>query len=264
MKSWSKIIKTTDLPKSKSKERCEWDALSEELSVRPISWDELSFEGPTRASLSDTQASLLREEEGRRSWEAMREEALEWSRQCIQEAKTRAEVIEQEAYQKGFSEGEKQGREAGLKEMEPSAQILRQLLEEVGSLRQRIWERSENDLVELSLAIAKGILHREVVLDPEVIVGVAREALKNVGAGEWVKVRVNPADMETLIAQRGKLLDPSEGTRNLQIEEDGLIARGGCLVESSLGEADARIERQIEVLESAFRAASHESKPRLL
>ncbi|MBI2876002.1 MAG: hypothetical protein HYY20_03900 [Candidatus Tectomicrobia bacterium] len=261
MRSSPKIIKTNDLSRAKSKDRCEWTSLSGELSVRPISWDEFSLEISPRAPMPPTDEALFRAEEERRSWEAMKEEAIQWSRECIQEAKTRAEAIEQEAYQKGLSQGEKKGREMGLKELEPVGALLRQLLEEVGSLRQRIWEKSESDLVALSLAIAKGILHREVALDGEVIVRVAREALKNVAAGEWVKIRVNPADLEALTAHRDQLLDPSDGARGLQIEEDSSIARGGCLVESSLGEVDARIERQMEILETALRSAHHEPKP---
>jgi flagellar assembly protein FliH len=44
-----------------------------------------------------------------------------------------------------------------------------------------------------------------------------------------------------------------QGLRHLSIEGDALVGPGGCLVESTFGEIDARLEAQLEELEQRFR-----------
>jgi len=42
---------------------------------------------------------------------------------------------------------------------------------------------------------------------------------------------------------------------NLKLESEGSIQSGGCLVETDLGEIDARIEHQLQAVEESFRTA---------
>jgi hypothetical protein len=46
-------------------------------------------------------------------------------------------------------------------------------------------------------------------------------------------------------------------------EADAEIARGGCLIETDGGEVDARIERQFQVVEEAFRVELDKETARL-
>lgn len=180
------------------------------------------------------------------------EEAREFSRQCIQEAKARATIISQEAYEQGFMQGKKEGEAAGRKELEPTILLMNRLLAEMEPLRRRIWEQSESNLVDLALTMTKRIVRHEIALNENVVVKVAREALESLSSDDDIQIKINPEDYATLMSCKNKLFSFSEEPRNFTIETDDTIGRGGCFIESSLGQIDARIEKQLETMELAL------------
>ena len=49
--------------------------------------------------------------------------------------------------------------------------------------------------MQLALAIARKILHREAQIDPLLLTGLVHVALEKLGAGTRVRLRANPADI---------------------------------------------------------------------
>ena len=87
------------------------------------------------------------------------------------------ERIEREAYQRGFSEGSALGKQQAGAELQPVLERLGKCLAELASMRSRMRRDGEGDLVKLSIAIARRVLHRELTLDPESIGGLIKVAL---------------------------------------------------------------------------------------
>jgi len=150
------------------------------------------------------------------------------------------------ARQEGLSQGRREGWERARQEVTPLLQALRGALEELRSLRDRVMRELEGELVELALAIARIVVHRELTQGgiPPQLVKEALEALPR--KGELV-LRLNPADLEVLKRLGGKAL---EGVR---VKEDQGMPRGGCVVEGELGRVDARPEVQIEEIARRLR-----------
>ena len=69
-----------------------------------------------------------------------------------------------------------------------------------------------------------------------------------------ITIKLNPADLELLADIKPQLLSGLPEAGRAAFEADEGIARGGCLIETDGGEVDARIERQFQVVEEAFRA----------
>ncbi|MFH1624719.1 MAG: FliH/SctL family protein [Pseudomonadota bacterium] len=187
------------------------------------------------------------------------EEAREEANRLIREAKKKASDIEREAYEKAFDQGEKAGLEIGRKKAEPFIHSLHETLEGLNTLRQRIYERTEGELVRLTLATARSIIHREITGDKEVILDTIRAALKNViGVGE-IKIKINPFDIAFVREWKPKILSSIDGLKNITLEEDTSILQGGCIVETDFGDIDARIEKQIEEAEELLRSCLRDS-----
>src|SRR5579862_1916575 len=102
------------------------------------------------------------------------------------------EKIAHEAYQRGFSEGRGVGRDQVKAELQPVLDRLAKNLAELSSLRSRIRKDAEGDLLKLSLAIARRVLHRELTLDPESIQGLIKVALEKLQSRDLCRVRVHP------------------------------------------------------------------------
>lgn len=106
--------------------------------------------------------------------------------------------------------------------------------------RRRMLSDCEATVRELALAVARRVVAQELDAHPERIRGVVRDAVERVRRAARVRVRVSPEDSASL-AELG-----------LELVTDPEIERGGCVVESDLGEVDARVEVKLSALARAL------------
>ena len=173
------------------------------------------------------------------------------------------EKFDVQAYRKGFSDGVKKGIEEGqttgfeqaTKKLEPLLNGLQQALAQLGSLRQHTYQIIEQEVVELALAIARKIICREIEVDREVVLCVARKALSKIEDPSNVKIKMNPADLRFINQTKYKISEMIGNMDNVTIEPGENIQSGGCVIETNLGEIDARIEKQLQTVEESFRTA---------
>lgn len=160
--------------------------------------------------------------------------------------------IEREAYQKAFAAGQESGLQMAEKKTEAVVKRFSRSVEEVAGLREKMIKSAERDLVELSIEIAKKLVHREVQLDEKIIATLVRVALDRLTMKKGIKVTVNPLDFEVLNGELKNLLG-EEGSIDLKVDED--LRRGDCLVESDHGSIDARISEQFKEIEEGLLAS---------
>src|SRR5689334_22909952 len=136
-------------------------------------------------------------------------------------------ALEREAFAKGYAQGERAGIEAGGKRAEAMLRRVAQTLTDLASLRETLIQQTERQMVQLSITIARRIVHREVSLDPELIAAMAHVALKKLGTSSPATIRLHPEDY-TVVAHEGE----TWGNGNVKVVPDPGVSRGGCLVES--------------------------------
>jgi flagellar assembly protein FliH len=158
----------------------------------------------------------------------------------IEELERQMEHRVREARQAGFREGEAAGRSQATAEVQPVLQRLARSIEEIARLRPRLLREAEAELVELSLGIARRILHRELSVDAGALQGLVKGALEKVQAQEICRIRAHP-ELEPGI--RGCL--EREGRSGIQVVADATVERGGVLLEMSRGKLDASFETQL-------------------
>ncbi len=169
---------------------------------------------------------------------------------ALKEVRERALQIEKEAYEKGFEQGEKDGRELGFKRLEVVLHQLEKVLAEMEQQKREFFKRAEREVLGLMLAIGKRIFRQASFVQEETIVAVLKEAFQYVTDREKILVRLNPMDYQYLLAhpdQVPSLFDEKGGVRMV---EDPSITRGGCLLDSSFGEVDATFESQFDEMVS--------------
>ncbi len=172
------------------------------------------------------------------------------------------EDLEQQAYCRGFDEGarsgfeqgEKAGSEAVQQRLEHGLNSCGAMLQELEGLRRKTAAELETELVQLALAVARKIVNREIGIAPETVAGIVRQALDRVEHADRITVRLNPDDLKLLSELSPPLMPGRPDAGRAVLAADEGVARGGCLIETDCGEVDARIERQFQVVEEAFRA----------
>lgn len=165
-----------------------------------------------------------------------------------------------EGIQQGLKDGEQNGFELASRKIEPLVTGIQQAVEKLTTLREKTYRQIETEVVELALAIARKVICREVTTDRETVVCVAREALAKVDDPGKIKIKMNPADLQFINETRYQLSKLIDGVNNITVEPEESIQSGGCVIETDLGEIDARIEKQLQAVEESFREARNTSE----
>jgi flagellar assembly protein FliH len=162
--------------------------------------------------------------------------------------KARLAALERDAFSKGFAQGERAGGEAAAQRAEAMLRRLTETLEELATLRQQMIHETERQMVQLALAIARRVVHREVSIDQDLLVAMARVALERLGESAQVTVRLSPEDFDATSAVRAAQWTGTHVT----VVADARVGRGGCRVESEFGAMDAGVDGQIHEIARAL------------
>lgn len=153
------------------------------------------------------------------------------------------ESIQREAWEEGYRAGHAEGVAAGQDEIEAQAARWRELVDSLAQPLDSAEGALEAALLELSLALTRQLVRRELKAQPDEIIPVVREALQALpAAASEVVVRLHPEDAALV---EPTLQSPSSTWR---IEKDGSLARGGCVVVTPTSRIDATLDRRIAQL----------------
>jgi flagellar assembly protein FliH len=146
-------------------------------------------------------------------------------------------------FEDAFAQGERAGREMGMKKVEPLTKRLNSYLAEIDSFRKSLGNRVEELSVELALAFAEALVCRQCDERRETVVDMAKRALELCEEKSNITIRVRREDAQYLA---------HEGMTHLKvIPDDGLKDRG-FIIETDFGEIDGRISTQLEELRREF------------
>ncbi|MGE3707701.1 MAG: FliH/SctL family protein, partial [Vicinamibacterales bacterium] len=158
-----------------------------------------------------------------------------------------AALGEREAFAQGYAQGERAGLEMATRQLAALRERLGRTLDELASLREDLTYRTERQVVDLALAVAARILHREVSLDRELLLVMARIAIDRLGDVTTATVRLHPEDEA---AARGGRDGWPGGS--VSIVADPSIRPGACLIQTSQGVLEVGVDAQLKELATAL------------
>lgn len=161
----------------------------------------------------------------------------------------------EEGYRAGYAEGEQRARDEEQKardaEQKASAEAQR-LAEMISALDlelQQVDQQVAQNLLDLSLEIARQMLQQALKVKPELLLGVVREAISDLPHfNQHAHLVVHPADAVLLRANMGEQLNHT----GWKILEDAQMERGGCRVETAHSQIDATLSTRWKRVVSAI------------
>jgi flagellar assembly protein FliH len=174
-------------------------------------------------------------------------ESVEFERR-IAELERLRQLDKAEAHHRGVEDGLRRGREEASTEVKKAFDQIARALDELAKTKRKLRQEAEQELVKLSLAVARRILYRELSTDPGSIEGIVHAALQKLQQREASKVRVWPAAVPAVRAA----LDRIGSRSGIEIVGDSGLATGAILFETSVGELDASIETQLQEIQRGF------------
>ncbi len=154
----------------------------------------------------------------------------------------------QAAYQQGHEDGQAAVRQELAGQMDAMAARLARTIEEMSGLRQRFRHEAEEEIIALAIAIARRILHRELTVSPDALLGLVKAALEKIELREVHRVRVCPEDAP-LVQQH---LDKMGLPQQVEIVADPGLDQGSAILDSSRGALDVSVETQLAEIERGF------------
>lgn len=204
------------------------------IEIRPVLWVAAPVASSSRVSHKDSVVPERRETVP----DQVKKEEIERLRQ--------AELAQ--VRRSAFDEGTKKAREDAANEIKNVDDRLARTLRELVVLKRRMRSEAESDVVRLSLAIAKRILHRELTVDQESIQGVVHAALQKLQNREIASVRVCPSALDAVRSA----LERAGVTSGISVIADPKMQNGDLVFETTLGELDASIETQLKEIARGF------------
>jgi len=153
------------------------------------------------------------------------------------------------AFEQGVRQGETQARGEYEKGLAQNRSAVSAAIQEFTGDRQRYYERVETEVVHLSLAIARKILHREAQMDPLLLTGMVHVALQELDSNARVRLHAHPA--ETGFWQRYFAQLQGSGPAP-EVLGDAELREGEVKLDTDIGSTHISLETQLKEIEQGF------------
>lgn len=155
-------------------------------------------------------------------------------------AEREAESTRERAYTEGYACG--------------AATAAAQLFD-VAKLRVDLTLRAEREATQAVLLVAAELLGTTLQAEPEKIASLLRPHLTRMRRAQQIVLRLHPEDHAYLQKHPHLLTQLSEQQQlegRLELRSDASLSRGGCVIETNLGELDARVETRLNMMAKAL------------
>ncbi len=251
------------------------EAVDEQLVQEPVAEDLTQGEEETPVDSKEEAEKLLRNarEEAMEIVKAARQEAefaLADTEQEIERLKKETEeqiqAMKVEGYEAGYQEGLETGRKEAKEEWEEKlaaaeATLAKAENESLEMLKRAEEERverilsSEEEILKLAFDIAEKIISTELKHSPKSWLGMVGEAVKKVAGATELVIRVSQEDEAFLIQHLKEIRSQLTESPTINLVSDSTLKPGDLLIQTNLGQVDARIRQQIE---TTFRTLKEE------
>lgn len=171
----------------------------------------------------------------------------------VETAKERAAAIESDAYEKGFSQGEKDGLEMGTKKNEKIVKNISNILRDITNAKRDVIKKYEEEILRLIDLIARKVVEAHVSIDSGAVRETILKALKLAVDRGALTMRINPDDFDYVKEIKPEFFEKVDGLQSITIVSDASISHGGCYIETHFGDIDARLEKQLDKIYESIR-----------
>ncbi|UJF35342.1 FliH/SctL family protein [Paenibacillus hexagrammi] len=158
----------------------------------------------------------------------------------------------QTGFEEGYQNGAAQAEQTIRQEYEDMLAEARSVLEQAYTLKQQIIQESEPFLIELSTSIAEKVIGRQLSMEPAWVIDSIQKVLSRRRETGVITLCVAPSQFAYIQDAREELLTSIDSQAELVILPDSTVIDHGCVVRSSFGSIDARIDTQLKEIKTAL------------
>jgi flagellar assembly protein FliH len=139
-----------------------------------------------------------------------------------------------------------QAHQEAEREIQRARSEIARSIEDFGQQREKYFRQCEAEVVDLALAIARRIIHRETQIDPRLLASLVNYELEQLDAATSVRLIVAPGSL-------GYWNEAAAGmSRTVEVSVDKALASGDVRMETVLGNTSVNFERELKEIERGF------------
>jgi flagellar assembly protein FliH len=197
------------------------------------------------------------------NWEDVAEKARAYLASIREQADALLKQAQQES-EKLRIQAEQQGRELGQNDIAQQAdrlankianervaqasQSLQALATELEQATHQWLRQWQHETVPLAVSIAERLVHRQIEIDPTIILDWLNESIRLVQTDHRLDLRMNPADIERLGSSLTDFIEQQKNRMTIQLSSDPSIEKHGIVLQTSESTINQQITTQLERL----------------
>ena len=154
----------------------------------------------------------------------------------------------EEAYAKGFAKG----NEDGKSQYAAAVKGVFETVARIGKEKEAFLEKSQEEILALSLRAAQKMVLAELAQTPEALLGIVMDAIRRITDKDKVIIKLSAKDVDGMRQYQDRIFAQMPDIKSLEIHEDARVEEGGCVIETRLGYIDATLETKLAILEKVF------------
>jgi flagellar biosynthesis/type III secretory pathway protein FliH len=130
----------------------------------------------------------------------------------------------------------------------------------LAAVQVQLSKRAEHDATQAALLVAGQLLGTTLSMEPDKIVSLLKPHLARMRRAQRLVLHLHPDDATWLQEHPEALTELREQhtlASSIELRSDASITRGGCVVESNIGDLDARVETRLTLLARALDLPAH-------
>lgn len=226
----------------------EAEAIREEIAEAMAAKERIIRDAESVAETVIAQASS----EAKRLREDAQSEIDNWWRERRVEDEQAADNARKQGYEAGFKQGRDEAEARIRSEYEHLLGEARTIIEGAVAAKHQLIQESEPFLIELSCAIAEKIIARQLSVEPAWSIELIKKVLTRRREQGIITLCVSADHFQFVLDAREELMLAVDSQAELQIIPDPTVHDRGCVIRSSFGSIDARIDTQLNEIKKAL------------
>lgn len=147
----------------------------------------------------------------------------------------------------------REGFEYGIEHSQEQIDALNQVLVQLLEAKEESMRLAMNDIAQMALTVAEKLIQQEVAADPDIVLNVTAETIKEMGKShKSIVIKVNSIDVEHVKENIPQIYPYGDSKTNIVVVNEDTVNPGSCIVETNTGLIDASFSTQLAILQKAF------------
>lgn len=190
--------------------------------------------------------------------EKIKLDAEQEAKKLLEESKEKCNQIFEESKLEGIKKGIEEGKKEAFTNSEKQLKNLDQLLSELNELRTVLTKQHEHEIIDISLLLAKKIIHTELRVNQEIVKATLHKMLPKFENQGNVNIYIHPSEYEYIEENQLDLQKYIDKDQILRIKADSTITPGFPTIESDFLEIDTNLHKQLKNMEIALQQVTLE------